>query len=65
MIHKILDFKQSLITGGYFMFTFSNVDYAMKIIAFIIATGIYAYNGSVAFGQASSGFGSGGILFTQ
>jgi len=42
MIHKILDFKQSLITGGYFMFTFSNVDYAMKIIAFIIATGYTA-----------------------
>ncbi len=42
MINKILDLKQSLITGGYFMFTFSNVDTAMKIIAFIIATGYTA-----------------------
>lgn len=42
MINKILDLKQSLITGWYFMFTFSNVDYAMKIIAFIIATGYTA-----------------------
>jgi len=42
MINKILDLKQSIITGGYFMFTLSNVDYAMKIIAFIIATGYTA-----------------------
>ena len=42
MINKILDLKQSLITGGYFMFTFSNVDAAMKIIAFVIATGYTA-----------------------
>jgi hypothetical protein len=42
MMNKILDLKQSLITGGYFMFTFSNVDAVMKIIAFIIATGYTA-----------------------
>jgi len=42
MKDAILDFKQALITGGYFMFTFSDVDSAMKIIAFIIATGYTA-----------------------
>jgi hypothetical protein len=42
MNNQILDFKQSIITGSYFMFTFSNVDIAMKIIAFIIATGYTA-----------------------
>jgi hypothetical protein len=42
MINKILDLRQSIITGGYFMFTFSNVDAAMNIIAFIIATGYTA-----------------------
>lgn len=42
MNNQILDFKQSIITGGYFMFTFTNVDIAMKIIAFIIATGYTA-----------------------
>jgi hypothetical protein len=41
-MEKILDLKQSIITGGYFMFTFTNVDAAMKIIAFIIATGYTA-----------------------
>jgi hypothetical protein len=42
MINKILDLRQSLLTGTYFMFTFTNVDAAMKIIAFIIATGYTA-----------------------
>jgi hypothetical protein len=42
MINKILDLRQSLLTGTYFMFTFANVDVAMKIIAFIIATGYTA-----------------------
>ncbi len=42
MINKILDLKQSIITGGYFMFTFANVDVVMKIIAFVIATGYTA-----------------------
>lgn len=42
MINKILDLRQSLLTGTYFMFTFANVDIAMKVIAFIIATGYTA-----------------------
>lgn len=42
MKQYILDLRQSLITGGYFMFTFANVDVAMKIIAFVIATGYTA-----------------------
>ena len=42
MKQYILDLRQSLITGGYFMFTFTNVDSAMKVIAFIIATGYTA-----------------------
>ena len=42
MMNKILDLKQSILTGGYFMFTFTNVDIAMKIIAFVIATGYTA-----------------------
>lgn len=42
MIGKILDLKQSLLTGSYFMFTFSDVDIAMKVVAFIIATGYTA-----------------------
>jgi hypothetical protein len=42
MINKILDLRQSVITGGYFMFTFANVDGVMKVIAFVIATGYTA-----------------------
>lgn len=42
MINKILDLKSSLLTGGYFVFTFSNVDATMKVFAFIIATGYTA-----------------------
>lgn len=42
MINKILDLRQSLLTGTYFMVTFANVDVAMKLIAFIIATGYTA-----------------------
>lgn len=42
MKQYILDLRQSLITGGYFMFTFANVDVAMKVIAFVIATGYTA-----------------------
>ena len=42
MINKILDLRQSLLTGTYFMFTFANVDIIMKVIAFIIATGYTA-----------------------
>ena len=39
MKQYILDLRQSVITGGYFMFTFANVDVIMKVIAFVIATG--------------------------
>jgi len=42
MINKILDFKQSVLTGSYFVFTFADVDIFMKIVAFIIATGYTA-----------------------
>ena len=42
MKQYILDLRQSLITGGYFMFTFANVDVAMKVIAFVIAPGYTA-----------------------
>ena len=42
MKQYILDLRQSVITGGYFMFTFTNVDSAMKVIAFVIATGYTA-----------------------
>jgi hypothetical protein len=42
MINKILDLKSSLLTGGYLVFTFTNVDSAMKVFAFIIATGYTA-----------------------
>ena len=42
MKQYILDLRQSIITGGYFMFTFANVDVAMKVIAFVIATGYTA-----------------------
>jgi hypothetical protein len=42
MINKILDLKSSLLTGGYLVFTFTNVDTAMKVFAFIIATGYTA-----------------------
>jgi hypothetical protein len=42
MINKILDLKSSLLTGGYFAFTFSDVDSTMKVLAFIIATGYTA-----------------------
>ena len=39
MKNYILDLKSSFLTGGYLVFTFTNVDSAMKVIAFIIATG--------------------------
>jgi hypothetical protein len=42
MINKILDLRQSLLTGTYFMVTFANVDVVMKVIAFVIATGYTA-----------------------
>ncbi len=42
MRQYILDLRQSLITGGYFVFTFANVDVVMKVVAFIIATGYTA-----------------------
>lgn len=42
MKQYILDLRQSVITGGYFMFTFTNVDVVMKVIAFVIATGYTA-----------------------
>lgn len=42
MKNYILDLRQSLLTGGYFVFTFANADAAMKILAFIIATGYTA-----------------------
>lgn len=42
MINKILDLKSSLLTGGYLVFTFTNVDATMKVLAFIIATGYTA-----------------------
>ena len=42
MKQYILDLRQSVITGGYFMFTFANVGVIMKVIAFVIATGYTA-----------------------
>ena len=42
MKQYILDLRQSVITGGYFMFTFTDVDVIMKVIAFVIATGYTA-----------------------
>ena len=42
MRNYILDLKSSILTGGYLAFTFTNVDSAMKIFAFIIATGYTA-----------------------
>jgi len=42
MKNYILDLKSSFLTGGYLVFTFTNVDTAMKVFAFIIATGYTA-----------------------
>jgi hypothetical protein len=42
MKQYILDLRQSVITGGYFMFTFTDVDVVMKVIAFILASGYTA-----------------------
>lgn len=42
MKNYILDLRQSLLTGGYFVFTFANADVAMRVFAFIIATGYTA-----------------------
>ena len=42
MKNYILDLRQSLLTGGYFVFTFANADIAMRVFAFIIATGYTA-----------------------
>jgi hypothetical protein len=39
MRQYFLDLKLSLLTGTYFIISFAEVDVAMKIIAFIIATG--------------------------
>lgn len=39
MRQYFLDLKLSLLTGTYFIISFAQVDVAMKIIAFIIATG--------------------------
>ena len=39
MRQYFLDLKLSLLTGTYFIISFTEVDVAMKIIAFIIATG--------------------------
>jgi uncharacterized membrane protein YjjB (DUF3815 family) len=39
MKQYILDLKLSLFTGTYFLISFANVDAAMKILAFIAATG--------------------------
>jgi hypothetical protein len=42
MKNYILDLKSSFLTGGYLVFTLTNVDTAMKVFAFIIATGYTA-----------------------
>jgi len=42
MKNYILDLKSSLLTGGYLVFTLTDVDLAMKVFAFIIATGYTA-----------------------
>lgn len=39
MRQYFLDLKLSLLTGTYFIISFAQVDVAMKVIAFIIATG--------------------------
>ena len=39
MRQYFLDLKLSLLTGTYFIISFSEVDVVMKVIAFIIATG--------------------------
>ena len=39
MKQYILDLKLSLFTGTYFVISFTDVDAAMKILAFIAATG--------------------------
>jgi len=39
MRQYFLDFKLSLLTGTYFIISFAQVDVAMKVIAFLIATG--------------------------
>jgi hypothetical protein len=39
MRQYFLDLKLSLLTGTYFIISFAEVDVAMKVIAFIIATG--------------------------
>ena len=39
MRQYFLDLKLSLLTGTYFIISFAHVDVAMKVIAFIIATG--------------------------
>jgi len=38
MKDEILDLKQSILTGGYFAFAFTDVDMIMKIIAFLLAS---------------------------
>jgi hypothetical protein len=39
MRQYFLDLKLSLLTGTYFIISFAEVDVAMKIIAFILASG--------------------------
>lgn len=39
MRQYFLDLKLSLLTGTYFIISFAEVDVAMKVIAFLIATG--------------------------
>jgi hypothetical protein len=39
MKQVILDLKLSIVAGTYFAITFSNVDYVMKILAFLITVG--------------------------
>jgi hypothetical protein len=39
MKQYFLDLKLSLLTGTYFIISFAQVDVAMKVIAFLIATG--------------------------
>jgi hypothetical protein len=39
MKQYFLDLKLSLLTGTYFIISFAEVDVAMKIIAFILASG--------------------------
>ena len=39
MKQYFIDLKLSILTGGYLVISFTNVDFAMKAIAFVVATG--------------------------